>query len=183
MVRAFSLIELMVVTAIFVILSAVVLANNTRFGNLIVLQNLAHDMALSIREAQIYGIAVRRFGTSQFDLGYGMHFSRGSSYELFADTNRNGIWDPGETVKTTTIAGGFRVDDLCAPEGTCGRDRLDLLFLRPEPDACISTDGAVTLNAQRECISATQRASIVVSSARDDRATIVVEASGQISVQ
>ena len=51
----------MVVTAIFVILSAVVLANNSRFGNVIVLQNLAHDISLSVREAQVYGIAVRRY--------------------------------------------------------------------------------------------------------------------------
>ena len=179
----FSLIELLVVTAIFVILSGVVLANNSRFGNRIVLQNLAHDIALSIREAQIYGIAVKRYGVDQFNTGFGMHFAPGSGYELFADVNKNGIWDAGETVKATSIAAGYQISDICAPDSTCGATRLDVLFRRPEPDACISTNGTVTLNDQQICMSSLTRATITITSNRDDRATIVVESSGQISVQ
>ncbi len=170
-------------TAVFVILTGVVLANNSRFGNRIVLQNLAHDIALSIREAQIYGIAVKRYGTNQFDTGYGMHFAPGNSYELFADVNQNGIWDSGETVKSTTIAAGYQISTICSPDSNCGADRLDILFRRPEPDACISTSGTVTLNSQQLCTSALTRATITVTSNRDDHATIVVESSGQISVQ
>jgi prepilin-type N-terminal cleavage/methylation domain-containing protein len=182
----FSLIELMVVTAIFVILSAVVLTSNSRFGSVIILRNLAHDIALAIREAQVYGIAVRGFGgggVNQFGAGYGMHFSPGTGYELFADLNNDGIWSAGETVTATTIVGGFTIAGLCAPENSCGRDRVDILFKRPEPDACISVNGTVVLDADEDCTSSIQRAAITIQSPRGETATVVIDASGQISVQ
>jgi len=177
----------MVVTAIFVILSAIVLANNSRFGNVIILQNLTHDIALSVRESQVYGIAVRRFDPSSgpgiFTYGYGVHFAPGTTFELFADVNANGKWDAGETVKQTTISGGFSINDLCAPEGDCGKSRVDILFKRPEPDACISVAGAVSLGGDGRCQSSVQRAVIEITSSRDDVASLTIEASGQISVQ
>lgn len=177
----------MVVTAIFVILSAVVLANNSRFGSVIILQNLTHDIALSVREAQVYGIAVRRYdpgeGPGVFTHGYGVHFAPGTTYELFADVNANGKWDAGETVKQTTISGGFSVSDICAPEEECGKSRVDILFKRPEPDACISVAGATSLGADGTCISSVQRAVIEIVSSRDDTASVTLESSGQISVQ
>lgn len=173
----------MVVTAIFVILSAVVLANNSRFGNKIVLQNLAHDMALSIREAQVYGIAVKRFSSDQYDLGYGVYFSPGGEYALYADANGNGIWDAGETVKSATLSGGYQIGTLCAPTATCGLTRLDVLFRRPEPDGCISANGTISLNGTQDCTSSITRATITVLSPKNDQATIVIESTGQISVQ
>lgn len=177
----------MVVTAIFVILSAVVLTNNSRFGNVIILQNLTHDIALSVRESQVYGIAVRRFDPSSgpgiFSYGYGVHFAPGTTYELFADANANGKWDAGETVKQTTISGGFSINDICAPAGDCGKSRADILFKRPEPDACISVSGAVSLDGSGRCVSSVQRAVIEIVSSRDDTARVTIESSGQISVQ
>ncbi len=177
----------MVVTAVFVILSAIVLANNSRFGNVIVLQNLTHDIALSVREAQVYGIAVRRYdpltGPGVFSYGYGVHFAPGTSYELFADANANGMWDAGETVRVTTIAGGFSIQDICAPTDVCGKSRVDIIFKRPEPDACISVSGATSLSLDGHCISSHNRAVISIVSARGDHANVVIESSGQISVQ
>lgn len=182
----------MVVCAIFIILTAVVLASNSRFGNVIILQNLAHDIALSVRSAQVYGIAVRRcdpnavttacVSGNQFANGYGVHFAPGAGYELFVDVNDNGLWDPGETVQPTTIGGGFFIVDVCAPEGSCGRDRVDIVFRRPEPDACISANDVVTV-VDSECVATIQRAHIILQSPRDDQAVVVVEGSGQISVQ
>ena len=169
----------MVVTAIFVILSAVVLANNTRFGNRVVLENLAHDIALSIRQAQVYGIAVKRTDTGVFNVGYGMHFTANApSYELFADLNDNGVYDVGETVKLSTLASGYRIDDICARASgsidTCGLTEINILFIRPEPDALIRRSLGAFLD---------QKATIVVKSNRDDTARIITDASGQISVQ
>jgi prepilin-type N-terminal cleavage/methylation domain-containing protein len=73
--RGFTLIELLVVTAILVIVSGLVLANHSRFGGKILLQNLAYDMALSVRQAQVYGISVRQFGAGTYSAGYGIRFS------------------------------------------------------------------------------------------------------------
>src|SRR3989344_8294101 len=73
----FTLIELLVVTAIIVVVSGVVLANQNRFGGQVLLQNFAYDVALSIRQAQVYGLAVARAGsggTATFGTSYGIHF-------------------------------------------------------------------------------------------------------------
>jgi hypothetical protein len=176
----------MVVSAIFVVLSAVVLANHSRFGNVIVLQNLAHDVALAVREAQVYGIAVKGYasgGETSFEYGYGVHFAPGVGYELFADVNANGIWDANETVKSTTMGGGYQITSVCAPDGSCSHDRLDILFKRPEPDACISINGVTSIDDEGDCTSSISRGSVVVSANSGDTATVVVESTGQISVQ
>lgn len=175
--------ELMVVTGIFMILSAVVLSTNARFGNLIVLQNLAHDMALTVRQAQVYGIAVRRYQGVNFDVGYGMHFTQPaedalSTYELYGDVNQNGVYDVGEAVSETTMSGGYRIVDICARDlggiETCGLSQLNILFRRPEPDAIIRRVAGASLD---------DRARIVLESRSGERSEVIVEASGQISVQ
>ncbi len=175
----------MVVTGIFVILTGVVLANNSRFGNVIVLQNLAHDIALAIRQAQVYGIAVRG-SASNFDVAYGVHFTQSTSvFELFADTTLDGTYDPGETLLATTIAGGYRISLMCVVLTTAGEGgactqvaELNVVFLRPEPDACING-----LISGTVCQSQYRQARIVLSSNKGDTAEVIVESTGQISAQ
>ncbi|HWO07319.1 MAG TPA: hypothetical protein VNM40_01910 [Candidatus Paceibacterota bacterium] len=174
------------------VLSGIVLANNTRFGNVIVLQNLAHDIALSIRQAQVYGIAVRRCdptvtelcpAINQFDVAYGVHFMGGEpTFELFVDVDNSGDYDPGETVLSSTIATGYRIDDLCVTPAvggaeTCGLEELNVVFRRPEPDACING----SFDSDDDCVSSYARARIIIKSARDDEAEVIVERTGQIS--
>lgn len=166
------------------VLSAVVLSANTQFGNRVILQNLAHEMALTVREAQVYGIAVRRFSGSNFDVGYGMYFAPSvdenqTVYQLFGDVVANGIYDPGETVRTMTLASGYRIADVCARNAsnsieTCGLPEVHLIFYRPEPDALIRRGaGPIT----------DDRVRIVIESPRGTQAEVIVESSGQISVQ
>ena len=57
--RGFTLIELLVVVAIIVVITGLILANSNKFGGQTMLQNLSYDIALSLREAQVYGISVR----------------------------------------------------------------------------------------------------------------------------
>lgn len=189
--RGFTLIEMLVVTGIIALISGLVLVNNNRFGGVVLLQNLAYDIALSIRQAQIYGISVQRFNTS-FGAAYGMHFvpttgSPTASYQLFADALEptDGLYgcpSPGtvncELVQSTTISQGFEIQSLCAtPPGqseTCGLSSLDITFQRPEPDAFIRSPSYVGLN---------ESARIQVASPRGDVKNITIEANGQISVQ
>lgn len=187
----FSLIELLVVTAIFVTISGIVLANHSRFGGQIVLENMTYDIALTVRHAQLYGIAVRRFG-STFGVAYGMHFGSATTYQLYADSLAgNGVYDcpdpanPAtcELVETTTIVGGHQITSLCVrPNGNltfvCGKSSLDILFKRPEPDAYIrATTGSVADGVLYEA------AQIVLSSPRGQQKTVIIEHTGQISVQ
>lgn len=192
--RGFSLIELMVVTGIFVLLSTVVLSANSKFGNVVVLQSLAHEIALSIREAQVYGIAVRRFSGIDFDVPYGMRFklpaaNSPSTYELFGDTNTNGYVDNDDGIlETTTISGGYQIASLYARNRNGGEESVEeiaVVFRRPEPDACISVGNTnPTFDSNQKCtLSAFDRVRVVLRSRSGTQVQIIVESSGQISVE
>src|SRR3989338_5983291 len=144
--RAFTLIELVVVTGIILVVTSVVLVNNNRFGGVVQLENLAYDVALSVRQAQVYGISVQRYGVDDFSSGNGMHFDINDPqhYEFFADVDKDGFFDSSENVAPSpyTIRSGFRISGLCAPEGadaaTCVEvtpvSQIDIVFKRPEAD-------------------------------------------------
>lgn len=183
----FTLIELLAVTGVLVIISTVVLANNAAFGGAITLRNLAYDIALSVREAQTYGISVRKFGTGggEFGAGYGIHaeITSPNTYIIFADiANNNGIYDAGqnESVESITIRGNYDIIDLCAtPIGgseICAPTitKIDIIFKRPEPDAYIRVNGNATIY---------QRGRIIIKAPRGNRVAVLVESTGQISVQ
>ena len=192
--KGFTLIELLVVTGIIVVISTIVLANNNRFGGVILLQNLAYNVALSIREAQVYGISVQRFQASTFNAGYGVHFDLSSTdtYVLFGDAIQvNGLYDcpqPGtnncESVQATSISTGYSIYDLCITPAsgveTCGIAKLDIIFKRPDPDAWISASGVSCILDNGAC---GESARALLKSPRGDKTSIVVYANGQISVQ
>src|SRR5690606_22058130 len=75
--KGFTLIELIVVIAIFGILSLIVLFNSSNFKSRTTLDNLAQDMALTIRKVQVFAVGVK--GTlvayNPYFPGYGLHFS------------------------------------------------------------------------------------------------------------
>ena len=181
---------MMVVVGIIILITGLTLANNNRFGGQVQLQNLAYDMALSVRQAQAFGTSVQRFGTT-FGAAYGMHFQNDATagaaeYVLFADalTPSNGLYDcpsPGtaqcELVQSTVVTRGYKINDLCATNASggeqCGLENLDITFLRPEPDAYIRSRGI-------SGISASGRIQLI--SPKGDTDNIIVNANGQVSV-
>lgn len=182
--KGFTLIELLVVMAIFVIITSVTIASNSRFGGRVILETLAYDMALTIRKAQVYGIAVQRFGTT-FNRAYGVHFSKvaGSTnqYQLFADVSADERYDTGEEVENFTLRRGYVVTDLCVRSSgtkTCGKTELDVVYKRPEPDAYIRASTAAGAELTRY-----EAGYVVLKSPRGDTTEIVMEIAGQISVQ
>jgi hypothetical protein len=178
-----------------VLVTGVVLVNNSTFGGKVLLENLAYDIALSVRQAQVYGIAVQRYGStvSGFDVGYGTHFRTASAdtYVLFGDgVTANGLFDAGEAVETTSIRNGFRIFGLCATPALggselCGLDEVNIFFKRPDPDAWISAldlPAAATsciLNGTSQCYSQVR---VIVRSPRGDQSSVVIDANGQITV-
>jgi prepilin-type N-terminal cleavage/methylation domain-containing protein len=189
----FTLIEMLVVIGIMTVVSGVVLANNSRFGGQVLLQNLAYDIALSIRQSQVYGISVQRFGTAAtFAPAYGMYFNVSSptTYVLFGDVTPNGIFDTGETVQSTTIQSGFSISELYATVGgvETAVNSLNITYRRPDPDAYITINNTVlTFDDNGKLFPAGQpiqeEARIVVRSPRGDLKDITVSFSGQISVE
>lgn len=82
----FTLVELLVTISIFVILTGVVLFNQSKFNSTILLTNLAYDTALTVRQAQNYGLNIKEFNNQDKFVPYGVHFEKGTKYFiLFAD--------------------------------------------------------------------------------------------------
>lgn len=148
--RGFTIIELLITISIVVVISSVILINYPKFSNTIKLNNLAYDIALSIREAQTYGINVRGF-ESNFDVGYGIHFKSDNSWILFADKNRNSKYDVGDgIVETFNLQGGFTLSEVYARTTDNFFDvleiditHLDITFDRPNPDANFTTSNTL----------------------------------------
>lgn len=85
-VRGFTLVEMLVVLAIITIVTTVTLLSSTSFNRSVLLVDTAHTVALSIREAQFFGLSTRVF-SGVANAGYGIHFDEDtpSMYTLFAD--------------------------------------------------------------------------------------------------
>ena len=154
--KGFTLIELLVVGAIIIIITTLFLLRQSKFDSSTILRSLAYSIALSMRQAQVYGVSVQ--GSSQgssvtYASGYGLYFSAASpvSYILFADFNNNGQYNSGEDIKAFSLNNGYRISEICAlnslkncsgqddSTGAKTIDTLSVVFRRPNPDACIST--------------------------------------------
>lgn len=101
--RGFTLIEMMVVLAIFLLISGITFANYPAFNSRVSISTLANGIAVSIREAQVYGVSVKNATTSALGLypSYGVYFntaagnSQASStqYVLFYDQQESGMFN------------------------------------------------------------------------------------------
>ena len=188
--RGYTLIELIVVVSIVGLVSAVIFANYPRFRSRVALDNTAHEIALAIRQAQVYGIGVQRglsgAGVSGVYQPYGIYFSVADPqhYTLFIDKNGNQQYDVGggELVEQTTIGGDKTINSIQVAGTTLPSNTYDnvvVLFQRPNPDAKILTKTlAGTLSTPQSDI----RINVgIVGTASIE--TITVSAVGQISVQ
>jgi prepilin-type N-terminal cleavage/methylation domain-containing protein len=97
--RGFTLIELLVVSLIIVLITGTVLFRQQRFNSSTLLRSLSYSVALSMRQAQVYGVSVREnsAGSGTFASGYGVYFNTSgladsNHYLLFADRG-NGALD------------------------------------------------------------------------------------------
>jgi|CXWK01.1.fsa_nt_gi type II secretory pathway pseudopilin PulG len=162
----FTLFEMLISVAIIIIVSGVVFYNHNQFESDTELTNLAYQIALSVREAQVKSISVRQYGGS-FTVPYGIHLSkeRPEEYILFADLDGNGIYTSGSSDDMLCTTGS---GSECLEKVTLGRDNyiegwrgilwaddqqqvyggvnvtevvdfLDIKFERPDPDALFGT--------------------------------------------
>lgn len=160
--RGFTLLELLTVLAIFAILTVITVSNYNSFTNDTILTNMAYEMALSVREAQTYGIAVSNRTADNFDNPFGINFdlnrlSETQVYHLFEDSadpaNPDFVYsNPGSCVtsgpydycyKEYVLQRNIVIKSL-AVQGSSGchtdLDTLDITFNRPNPEPFITGD-------------------------------------------
>jgi len=200
----FTIVELLVSLVIITIITAIVNTGRAQYENSLLLTNLSYDIALAIREAQVYGVNVRESGAGSllFETGYGVHFDTAAptTFTLFADksetSGRESLVDhryvEGEKVREYTIKYNNTIFALCTVllGGTACNPTtiLDITFHRPDPDACFSPDGKAFLTkaktATPDCVSLTKNieARITVKAANGNVRCVRVFTTGQIQI-
>ena len=197
--KGFTLIELLVVSLIIILISVFILLRQARFDSATLLRSLAYSVALSVRQAQIYGTSVRESTPGVLPSSYGVYFKTGNTTQYFfaADNNKNGTiaTDGTEDVSPPSpyiIRNGYSLLRFCAAEGTSmdcystcpstlppgvtlciprASMTLTVSFKRPNPDAVIQTE----YNSYATTY-------ITVQAPGEDTRTITVTNTGQISV-
>ncbi len=202
--KGFTLIELLVSMAIFIVVTGIVVVNQGSFGGSVLITNLAYDVALSVRQAQVYGISARKVtagvidpsGIEQFDRSYGVHFGQQTgNFILFADISEDGQYDTNsddgtnckvgyanpECISFLKIEKGNTISGFCG-DATCKSggaiNSLDILFHRPNPEPIIYG----LLNGVR-VDTAHNSASVTVSTPQGKTKLVCVSVSGQIYVK
>ena len=178
----FTLVELLVVIGIMLVITTVVLARYSQFNGTILLRDLAYEVALSFREAQVYGISGRSSGGT-FAFRYGVYLTKGAptQYILFGDTNNNLTFDSSETVEAYSMRAGYGMSEMCArrSEGinrcaSAGEiSTLTIMYKRPDPDAIIRTDVVGETYTD---------ATITLLSPSESTRSVTVTSTGQISI-
>jgi len=200
--QGFTIIELLVVLAIFAVLSGTLFINYGRFNVGASLDNLVHQIALIVRQAQVYGISVSQSSTQQFR-GYGAYFSVATindqkTFIMFSDkAPADKLYTPAippgqqdncdglsECVERITIQSGDKVEKIIANEktsfpGTPAKE-VHIVFTRPNPDANIVayklSDGTLITTPISDVV-------IYLQSLRGDEKKVVVWSTGQIAVE
>lgn len=199
--RGFTLVEMIVVIAIFGIVTVVVLANLPVFRDRTSLDLVAQEVAIHLRGAQVFG-AGGRVGATAERPTYGLHFEQVEGgqivFHLFRDIpDSNGYGNqafdndddckPGnfldllddncELEQTYTVSKGFLIPLLKvngASSGDTEPESMDILFTRPKLEPVIAINGTDT-NAQS--------AEVIIQSVRSKECrSVKIWNNGQIAV-
>lgn len=165
-----------------------------KFNSATLMRSLTYSVALSVRQAQVYGTSVKEF-SGTFAPGYGVHIpaSGGSAniYYLFADIAPATVGDGAYTNSTEalpvfTLGKGYIIGSLCAVANGASActsvSSLTLFFRRPNPDACISTNLAPAACAPGATAVYSSAYITLLSTGNNDTRSIKISGTGQIAV-
>ena len=180
-IQGFTLVELVVSIGIFALMTTLLLAKYGTFNQGIILTNLAYDVALTVRNAQSYGLNVKSAPTagenfsSDFNYSYGVHFSSNSNTFTFFKDADNYLYDNPtlEKISDSVMKRNSKISALCVGTVTaCSSvSTLDVVFKRPNPDAIING------------VSSNSYAEITLQGSDGSIRKVVVRSTGQIAVQ
>ncbi len=191
------------------ILTSIFILNQNRFNSSTLLRSLAYSVALSVRQAQVYGVSTRESTAGAFDTAnesaaaksYGVYFSSGAtgSYILFADRNNDGQYqcvattDPNcENVQIFSFSKGYSLSKFCATTSTNTQrcwtptsptiTTMTILFKRPNPDSCFATSIAANACQTGASPSEVYKSAYVQVKNGNDTRSVNVTLTGQITV-
>ena len=174
----FSLIELLVTLAISILIVSAVLFRFDAFDSVVVLKSIAYEIALTVREAQVFAVSAAGDTGGVFDTPYGVYVNNVNrqDYIFFDDSNNNFRYDSGSDtiIETYTMNNKYQIVDMCV-NATCGKNNVSLVFQRPNFDPNI-----VSSPVQANPTSATIRIGMT-----DDPNTtfsVIVGLTGQVTV-
>lgn len=151
--KGFTLLEMTVVLAIVVIMTAIVLMNLPQTKGGLSIDVVAQEVAIYIRGAQVYSRATKDARGLGYK-SYGVHFNalpnKNNNFFLWADGNNsvNNVppvwkWEPCPSGVTEEcdpkqesydLPAGFRISKLLCDSGF-SRDEIDIVFKLPDPEA------------------------------------------------
>ena len=142
--RGFTLVELMVVSAIIIILSVYVSANYHQGNRELALEMTVGKLAQDLRRAQEWGYSGHQFGGISYT-GYGIHIvDNGTFYELYTDNSGDGRYTAAftdEVRETINFDNDFEVDTLkpCGPTESCTAiSSMSVNYVPPDPGTVIT---------------------------------------------
>lgn len=197
----YTLLELSITLFIILTITAISRFGKTQYERSLVLTNLAYDIALAVRQAQVYGVNTRQAdvtSTGSFNVGYGVRFSSpdSTSFFVFLDADNDRAYGGSDSMVRNgsyTIKNNNRISSVCVvpvtDSTTCTSvvPVLDITFRRPDPDACFNPTGLAVPNARTasSCMTAMpySEARITIQSPAGNSKVIKVYATGQVTVQ
>lgn len=195
----FTLTELMVVITIATILMTALIFKQNNWNDRLSVTTQTYDLALMIRQAQIYSLGVREYqmgSGDKFNIGYGVAVGvlAPNQYTFFADADKDLKNDAGETLETKIFTRGVTVQKVCGTVAffgeVCSNDflsfvrRIDISFFRPEVSAKAKF---LDSNQNEIMIFGTPvynfPAKIYLRSTGGKISSVTIEANGQVSIQ
>lgn len=192
--KGFTLIEMITVLGIFTIITTVVIFNYNKFRSDTILINMAYEVALSIREAQIYGVSVRNGGPGSYKDPYGIYLPTNSAeYFLFIDksTPLDGKFSGTSCASTAgdtcaipyTLQRNVKITDIkrvdtsgatvtCTMSENNVTGGLSVLFNRPNPEPVITGKTVGPMN----------QAEITIQAPEGTKRYVEIYTNGQIAV-
>ena len=191
----FTLIEFIVIMMIFAVMVGVALFNFNGFRSAVTLDNLAHDIGISIRQIQSSAGSALSGDSATDEIPRGIYFGPdesnnqifSKSFTLFEDKiSPGGLYDSGEKIDTIKIQTADYISEITYKIGVdeplpiLPSDGLGITFKRYKTDAMFSSGNPD--------VSRASEVKIMVSSPSSDGTigrtrTITVSRIGQVSIQ
>jgi prepilin-type N-terminal cleavage/methylation domain-containing protein len=192
--QGFTLVELLVCISIITVLAAVLLGNRSRYSERLILKNQTYNMALYLRQAQVYSLGVKGSGSpTTFNTPYGVYFENTvtNQFIFFTDENTDGKFQTTETNEVVPLSNGVSIQKICGMEDDeddeekCGNPlkRITVTFKRPSPAALIRFLNNVGVNGGNDINSIYPPAIIYLVSQTGLVSSTTISASGAISIQ